>query len=252
MRTLIVFREGLSGHFVKSLINDKPVESKFRMDPWWPGIYDQIEEQRHDHVVCCHPRMFDDSILKNFGLVLNIQVERELYPAAYNVFCKKMLVEEFTQAEFDLWRDNLVFWYDKAYYNIKQYLGIFRTDLANNHYENVLEFDRLLDVDYIESVFIKYYDRPLTDNMRGIVEGYKNKQVGISMPLEGTTMSEIIAPIPDDKFTESPWFAAYAIYKFEVNNGLAESQRLWSIDTVTSIIDRNFLLDIASKYTTTV
>jgi len=61
-------------------------------------------------------------------------------------------------------------------------------------------------------------------------------------------MQEIVDPISDLQFEQSPWFAAYCLFKFEKNNLLAESQRLWTIDSVTSPIDKKFLLSIEHQY----
>jgi hypothetical protein len=249
MKTLIIFREGLSGHYFKSLVDDLPVDVNFRMDPWYPGIYDQKtrpEDRVNEDCVCLHNA--DPVYEQQFDLVLNILVNQKIYHAIYNIFFKKFLIEDIDPEQYKNWKSNLSFWYDKSFYNIKEYYSLLTSDWNNSQYANKINFDNLLDVQYIEAIFKQYYNRKLTDNIVSIVAQYRAKQLEIVLTRDGKTMEEILAVVPDEKFNQSPWFASYCIFKYETNNNLKESQRLWSIDTVDKPIDKKFLLAIADKY----
>ena len=247
MKTLIWFREGLSGHYFKSLVDDQPTVVSFRIDPWWPGLYDAPPVVDPTiNCVCLHPiPNFDTSA---FQTVVTILAHDKIYHAAYNVFYKKLLVEHQLTEEHKNWQLNPVAWYDRAYYNIQEYVGLFQQDTVNNTMLNVINFDHILQEEYIESVFKQYFNRAMSVNMRSIVARYREQQLGIELPLAGTEMSDIVSTIPDQYFAQAPWFAAYCIYKYEHNNKLAETDRLWSIDSIERPIDKEFLLQIATQY----
>lgn len=250
MKTLIVFREGLSGHYLKSLVDDLPVEVNFRMDPWYPEIYNVVNNKKNESCVCRHfsPSVDFIKLEQQFDLVLNIHPDKKIYQAVYNVFFKKILVEQFTTEQYANWKNDLVFWYDKSYYNIQEYFHLFEQDRKNSKYTNLIDFDSLLLESYVEKMFEQYYNRPLTSNMKLIIEQYREKQLNINLTRDGSTMQEIIDPIPDINFDQHPWYAAYCIFKYELNNGLSEKQRSWSIDSVKTVIDKKFLLDIQHQY----
>lgn len=251
MKTLIVFREGLSGHYFKSLVDDLPVEVNFRMDPWHPGIYDHLPRNNKkipESCVCLHSFPNLKEFEKNFDLVLNIQTNEKIFQAVYNVFFKKILIEQFSANDYNNWKNNLIFWYDKIYYNIQEYFHLYEQERKNSKYSNVINFDLLLSEAYIEEIFKRYYNRSLTNNMKSIINQYQQKQLDIDLTRDGMTMLEIVDPIPDIYFDQHPWYASYCIFKYEFNNGLLESQRCWSIDTVKTVIDKKFLLEIQHQY----
>jgi hypothetical protein len=159
------------------------------------------------------------------------------------------LVENSSQREnFKTWTTNLSTWYDQTFYNIKEYYQIYQQDLVENTFPNVIEFDNLLDLDYIQHLLMHYYNRPLTKNIKRIVKDYSQLQVQYDLCTNGNDMKDIVSVLPDQVFRESPWFASYCIFKYETNNNLQENQRQWSIDSVTEYIDKSFLLSIASQY----
>lgn len=253
MNTLIFFREGLSGHYLKSLITDYEGVIDFRVDPWYPGIYnDPSIHQRNTSCACLHFHMYRKNwqqIIQRYDLILTIQVRNKIYHAIYNNFYKKYLVENpELKPDFDSWTNNLVFWYDTTYYNIKEYHALYQEDLKENQFENVVEFDQLLDVDYIENFMQQYFKKSLTNNMRRIISEYSQKQLQLDLDDAGPGMDQIVSKIPEHLFLESPWWASYCIFKYENLNGLQESQRQWSIDQVHQPINKMFLFDIASKY----
>lgn len=250
MKTLIVFREGLSGHYLKSLVNNLPVEVNFRMDPWPPEISDVLNSENNESCVCRHfsPGTEFIKLEQQFDLVLSIHPNKKIYQAVYNVFFKKILVEEFTTEQYANWKNDLIFWYDKSYYNIQEYFHLFEQDRKYSKYSNLIDFDSLLLESYVEKIFEHYYNRPLTSNMKLIIEQYREKQLNINLTRDGLTMQEIVDPIPDINFDQHPWYAAYCIFKYEFNNGLSEKRRSWSIDLVKTVIDKKFLLDIQHQY----
>ena len=248
MKTLIIFREGHCGHYLQALINNQPVEAKFRMDPWYPGIYDKpLKDFDRSNCVCLHQSPGSD-YEKKFDLVLTILPSQKIYHAIYNIFFKKALIEDFTHEQYLNWRNDLQFWYDKTYYNIRDYVDIINQDIVNNPYCNVIDFDQILNEQYIGKVFQQYFNVALSDTQKTLIQQYKDKQLNVDLTVDGKSMWEIVEPIPDNYFFETPWFASYCIYKFERNNGLSESHRLWSIDDITSIIDKKFLLDLENRY----
>jgi hypothetical protein len=249
MKTLILFREGLSGHYLKSLVDDDPGVINFRVDPWYPGIYDATPFTIKN-CVCVHTHLVDHQTLsKNFDLTLTIQVRKKLYHAIYNNFYKKYLVENpKLQDDFIHWTDNTVFWYDTTYYNIKEYFDLHQQDLATNTYKNIIEFDNLLEIDYLEQIFKHYYNKDLTENMKRIIKTYANLQLQYDLSRNETEMHDIVSILPDRVFSESPWYASYCIFKFEKNNNLHEHQRQWSVNDITKPIDKQFLIEISKKY----
>lgn len=260
MKTLIIFREGLSGHYLKALIDDAPDPIQFRVDPWYPGIYDNLECPKHGNIKtsvpsecdCAHRKhIHTQNTLTRYDLVLAILVNRKIYHGIYNNFHKKLLVEQLDLRDrFSRWHLEPSFWYDIAFYNLKEYYHLFRHDHVDNTVDNVIDFDFILDLDYIEEIFQKYLNRAINDNTRRLVNSYCVQQLQYDLSENEKTMKDIVDSIPDVEFALSPWFAAYCIFKYETNNQLVESQRLWSIDDISSIIDKKNLLDLATKYVT--
>lgn len=258
MNTLILFREGLSGHYLKALIDDSPDTLQFRVDPWYPGIYDNLECPKNGKMKtstpsechCCHRKDVNlQKALSSYDLVLSILVNRKIYHGIYNNFHKKLLVEQIDlQARYENWHRQSRFWYDIAFYNLKEYYDLFQRDCVENTISNVIDFDFILELDYIEEIFQKYLHRTINDNTRRLVTSYRAHQLQYDLSGDEKTMEDIVEPIPDDEFAVSPWFAAYCIFKYETNNQFSESQRLWSVDEINCVIDKKILLDIATKY----
>jgi len=253
MKTVILFREGLSGHYIKALFDDTPNEIQFRVDPWVPNIYHHNNRKfAHDSdaVQCMHRTEIDLRLLQNhFDQVLSVQVYQKIYHGIYNNFYKKLLVEN-TQLKknFQNWHANSVNWYDIAYYNLKEYYSLFRQDAKQDIRSDIINFDYILDIDYVEQLFEKYLNKPINNNTRRIVEQYRSLQLQYDLSGSEVSMKDLISILPDKVFDESPWFAAYCIFKFEVNNNLDELQRAWSINEINGIINKSVLLEIASKY----
>jgi hypothetical protein len=251
MKTLIFFREGLSGHYLKSIIDDSTDKINFRVDPWYPGIYNKLRlDVLNLKCVCLHPSGLNITQLQSqFDLTVTIQVHQNIYHGIYNNFYKKFLIENPDQQhDFKNWQKNPVLWYDRTFYNMKEYHTLYRQDAVNNTIANVIDFDRMLELDYIEHLLKLYYNQPMTKNMCRIVSDYKSLQLQRDLSGNEKTMHDIVASLDDQDFADSPWFAAYCIFKYETNNGLNENQRQWSIDRIERPIDRSFLLSIADQY----
>jgi hypothetical protein len=250
MKTLIFFREGLSGHYLKSIIDDTADPIGFRVDPWYPGIYrDELYDPQED-CACLHPDGVDvESVVKEFDLVLNIQVYQKIYHAIYNNFYKKFLVENPTeQDKFKSWTDDPVYWYDRTYYNIKEYYHLHAQDQNKYALPNVVNFDHLLEDDYIADLLEQYFSKSINNNTKRIIAEYRSHQLQYELTKTGQSMADIVSALPDQAFIDSPWFASYCIFKYETNNNLLESQRTWSIDLMPHLIDRQILLSIADQY----
>lgn len=260
MMTLILFREGLSGHYLKALIDNTPDPIQFRVDPWYPGIYDNatctelgvMRTSIPSQCDCAHRTHINvQNTLSRYDLVLSILVNYKIYHGIYNNFYKKLLVEQLDlKKRFVRWHLEPCFWYDIAFYNLKEYYHLFQHDHVDNIVGNgiVVNFDFILELDYIEEIFQKYLNRAINKNTRRLVNSYRAQQLQYDLSRNEKTMEDIVDSIPDAEFTLSPWFAAYCIFKFETNNQLVESQRLWSIDEINAIVDKKILLDLATKY----
>ena len=248
MKTMIFFREGLSGHYLKSIIDDDSKPIGFRVDPWFPG--QTRGPMIREACKCLHPHTVDwQDYIQDYELILTIQVRQRIYHACYNNFYKKYLVENHHLVrDFENWTANQLFWYDVTYYNIKEYHGLYQQDLSQNQFANVIEFDRLLEADYIEHLLQHYYNRPMTDNQRRIVSQYAGVQLQRDLSQAHSSMQDIVNEIQDEDLLRSPWFASYCVFKYETNNGLTEDQRLWSIDNIDRPVDKDFLLSIANRY----
>lgn len=248
MKTIIFFREGLSGHYLKSIIDDRVTPVNFRMDPWYPNA--PTNSFRHEQCICVHKNLVDyKTLAQQYELVLTIQVRKKIYQAIYNNFYKKFLVENpDLQQDFNQWQSNMFTWYDRTFYNIKEYYQLYQQDLVDNMFSNIVEFDQLLDLDYVEQLLMHYYHRPITQNIQYIVNTYSKLQLTHDLSGDECTMQDIVEALPDQVFLQSPWFASYCIFKYEINNGLQESQRQWSINLATRPIDKEFLLSIAQQY----
>lgn len=250
MKVCILFRAGHSGNYIQSLIEDKPIDVQFRIDPYNPQLTKELLESDISYIndnqcVLLHT-VPSREFLKKFDLVLRILPTKNLYNPIYNNFHKKILVEEPIGKDFLQWKDCLTFWYDKTFYNISEQYAHIVNDMQHNQIENVIDFDRILNIDYIEYIFQKYFNRSVTDNMKNIVDKYKHLQLGFALTDSGLTMHDITKIFHDDMFFHDPWFASYCIFKFEKNNNLNESQRQWSIGDF--LIDKKFLLSIQHMY----
>ena len=255
MKTLIIFREGLSGHYLRALINDSREKINFRFDKYYSNNCPQTENLEIDKITgpvcdCFHKEFINlTQVQKKYDLTVTIQVYQKIYHGIYNNFHKKILIENIElEKNFQYWHRNPIFWYDLSYYNLKEYYQLYQQDLLENTIKHIINFDFILDIDYIEHVFQKYLNRPINNNTKRIVQEYRSKQLMYDLSNNEKDMKDIISALPDSVFVESPWFASYCIFKFETNNNLSEYQRQWSIDSVNNVINKSFLLKISSQY----
>lgn len=236
MKTLIVFREGQSGNFLRNVINDVPLSKVgFRTD-----------EVLLNSIFFTHK---DDYVnqSKSFDLVLRILPEKQIYNAIYNNFMKKLLVEDMPEFKLQDWVNNANEWYDRCYYNIKEYWELINCDIKFNQYPDVINFDRLLDEDYIASILKRYFGLELDSSRRNIVNKYRELQLGIDLHTDSKEMQEIIGPV-EHLLEENPWFFSYCVFAYETNNCYNESDRLWSIDNCIGVQNAGNLLEIAGQY----
>lgn len=222
MKTIIVFREGHSGHFLRAvLLNDPATVANFR-------INDYLSVEKYGiNIQLTH----DPMDILNYDCVFRILPTRKIYNAIYNIFMKKMLVEEFPGFDLAGWVDDPVFWYDKCYYNIQEYYHKIHNDIATNTIQNVIDFDQLTDINYLTKVLQQNFHVEFDDNRSALVENYANMQLKIDLEDDDTLlMQEILEPITDSMLLQNPWFWAYAVFKFEHNNNLTGEHRLWSVN----------------------
>lgn len=239
MKRILVHREGQSGHFFLALLEKlDPTEIKFRVTDYYQSkIYNL--EITHTVDFQLHSQYYDQ--------VLRILPERKIYHCIYNNFMKKLITEQATE-KFQNWKDNIIHWYDTCFYNIQEYYTLISQDVANNQYTNLINFDRLLEEEYLDSVLRKYFDQTLDTDRRIILDRYKRLQLQIDLDLPGTGMHEILHQLGDSDFEQNPWFFAYCIFKYEANNGLTEADRTWSINNIDQIQRKDNLLQLAQYY----
>jgi hypothetical protein len=248
---LIIFREGLSGNYLKNLIQDSDQEINFRVDNPFMSWHHLLQKVKKKYACeCAHLKNVD---LKKAAIqyypILTIQVYKKIYHGIYNNFHKKLIVENQNLAtDFERWHDNAKFWYDTAYYNIKEYYRLFQQDQEQNTLPNIINFDHILESPYIEKIFHRYLDRDISENIRCKVESYTKLQMTYDLSGNETDMHDILKVIPDHEFERTPWFAAYCIFKYELAQKFNEDQRLWTIDEIGRLIDKDWLRDIANQY----
>jgi hypothetical protein len=222
MKAVVVFREGQSGNFLRSVISNQPAAvASLR-------INDSLRDSFNDiQVLLTH----DPDDLPESDCLLRILPTHNIYNACYNVFIKKILVEQFSESDMKNWTDNLTFWYDKCYYNIREYYFKIHKDIASNTIHNTIDFDRLTDLAYLADILHVHFGLELNNNQRALAEKYAKLQLPIALTDDDTQlMQDILEPITDQMLLQNPWFWAYAVFKFEHNNNLTEQDRLWSVN----------------------
>lgn len=239
MKVIIVFREGHSGNFLKNLIQGKGVpnfriyDRKAMLESWVHLTHDVDYEFHRDR----------------YDLVLRILPQKKIYNSIYNIFMKKTLMDEYPDFDLSSWRQDLIYWYDRCYYHLEHYYRLIKQDIAENQYPQVVEFDRIMDHDYLESLLSNKLGINLDENRVRMLEEYRSLQ----LPLELTDdtqsdMGEISAVFTDAMLRDNPWFWAYCVFKFEINNGFREDQRRWSVNDVARVQTKQDLLDISTRY----
>lgn len=239
MSTVLVFREGCSGHFVQAVLEEHgPEHVSYRMP----------ENSQTNKIFVTH-KVDTEFHNSQYDLALRILPDKKIYNAIYNNFSKKLLLEDFSNFEFQDWIKNPIYWYDICFYNIKEYFELHLDDIQENKYKNVINFDNLLDKKYFAELLQMYFQSSLTNQQIELIEKYSALQLQIDLCHDDVKdMRDIIEPIPENLFVFSPWFFSYCIFKFENNNNLTESQRLWSINQLEKIQNKAELLELSKRY----
>ena len=234
MKAVIVFCEGHSGHFLRSVILNHPASvASLR-------ISDLLDHSRNGIDISLTHDLND---LSGADYVFRILPTHNIYNAIYNIFMKKILVEDFPGFDLKNWINDPVFWYDKCYYNIQEYYHRIHKDISTNTIHNVIDFDRLTDSKYLAGVLQQHFCLEFDDNQRTLVEEYAKLQLQIDLADNDTPlMQDILEPITDQMLLQNPWFWAYAVFKFEHNNNLTEQDRLWSVNDFKVPQTRNDLI----------
>lgn len=240
MKTLIVFREGQSGNFVKSLIQDyAPDLVNFRVADL--NLY-------HERQVDLTHEINWPRHSQRYNQVLRILPERRIYAACYNNWAKKVLMEQVDAQEYAQWTLNPPVWYDRAYYNICEYHQLITQDLANNQYPTVINFDHLTDLSYVTEILDEYFGLEMTDNRRNLFERYCQQQLPVDLDLPADSMQQLCSAVPVKAWHESPWFFAWAVHRWESMNNLQETHRTWSINHAKQPQTPADLVRIADSY----
>jgi hypothetical protein len=241
MKRVLVFREGQCGNFLKYLLENEPTNPvSFRIND--NHATDKFNLTLTHHV---DTRLHE----KEFDQVLRILPTKKIYLAAYNNFMKKHILEQSIQ-DFQQWQKHTVSWYDTCYCNITEYYDLICQDIIANQYQNIIDFDRILQQDYIQHVFKQYFDQDLSQAQKSRLKEYRDLQLQVDLDVNYTDMQDIANNISDKMFEQNPWFFSYCVHKFEKHNGLSEIQRSWSIDNCSTVQTRQNLLEISHQYDT--
>lgn len=240
MKTLIVFREGHSGNFLKALVQNYPVEQvRHRVNELHFKELRDITLTHETDLEWQQPR---------FNQILRILPVQAIFTAIFNNFSKKIVIEMTQPDEWAQWRTNTVEWYDRCYYNQVEYRQLILQDIAKNQYPNVINFDRLLDSNYVEQILQKYFDMQMTENQQEILNHYASQQLQADVNSLHTTMAAVVGTITDKMFEENPWFFANCVYRYELANNLTETDRLWTMDDCVTVQKSKDLLRLAEQY----
>jgi hypothetical protein len=238
MKTLIVFREGQSGHYLKSIIlNDESKNVGFRMSERYPA----------NNVTLTHDNNYKKHKLE-FDQVLRILPTNRIYSAVYNNFMKKLIAEEYSDAILDNWLSNPIYWHDRCYYNIVEYYGLITEDIQTNLYPDIIDFDQLLNRDYLSSILVRYFQSEFGENQERIRKTYEELQLTLDLDQDSTSMIDIVNIVTDELLMKNPWFFSYCIHKYELANNLTPENRLWSINNIDQIPTKQLLLALAQQY----
>lgn len=221
-KIVIVFCEGHSGHFLRSIILNHPASvASFR-------IWDNLDHSRNGvEVLLTHN--VDDALASDCAF--RILPTHKIYNAIYNIFMKKVLIEEFLEFDLKNWVNDPIFWYDKCYYHIQEYYHRIHKDISTNTMQNIIDFDRLTNLEYLSDFLRQHLSLEFDHNQRTLLEKYTELQLQIDLNDDSTVeMCDILLPITDHMFLQNPWFWAYAVFKFEHNNNLTGEHRLWSVN----------------------
>jgi hypothetical protein len=240
MKTLIVFREGHSGNFLKALLQNYPAEQvQHRVNEL------HFKELRditvtHDVDYLLHQRQYNQ--------VLRILPTHKIFAAIFNNFSKKILIEMTTPGEYAGWHENTVRWYDQCYYNQVEYRRLIQEDIALNQYPDTIDFDHLLNERYVADVLSRYFGQTLNLNQKELLAQYKQQQLTVDVDTLDKKMPIIIGDITDEMFEENPWFFTNCVLRYELANGFTELDRTWSIDACRTVQKSQDLLAIAEQY----
>jgi hypothetical protein len=238
MKTGIVFREGQSGHYLKSIIlNDESKNVGFRMPERYPA----------SSITLTHNNNYKKHKLE-FDQVLRILPTNRIYSAVYNNFMKKLITEEYSAAILNNWLSNPIYWHDRCYYNIVEYHGLITEDIHTNLYPDIIDFDQLLNRDYLSSILVRYFQSEFSENQEKIRKTYEELQLTLDLDQDSTSMIDIVDIVTDELLMKNPWFFSYCIHKYELANNLNPENRLWSINNIDQIPTKQLLLALAQQY----
>jgi len=238
MKTVIVFREGQSGHFLKSIILKNDLRDvNFRM----------AEHYSASNITLTHDNNYDTHQAE-FDRVLRILPTCRIYSAIYNNFMKKLIPEEYSASVLDNWLSDPVYWHDRCYYNIVEYHDLITKDIQTNCYPDVIDFDQVLDSDYLAQILAKYFQINFDNERENLRKTYKALQLSVDLDQRSTSMTDIVSVVTDDLLIKNPWFFSYCIHKYEQANNLEPKNRLWSINNIHQTPTKQLLLSLAQQY----
>lgn len=234
MRTVISFNEGCSGNFLAALLSRAQVTELQRIDSYHnrqlnysiiPKLAAYTGKPLKSIVVTHDTDSQQIKKILNADRIIRIEPITGIFTAIYNVFSKK-LIDEDNEDILDKWPTYPSYCYDRTFEHIKDYYAKFS--------KNMWTSDKILfDFGWIfnDEKMLEFLNQNNIDADFNFIKQYQKSQLPLLLNLpESTNMHDIVLKIPSDYFKQSPWFACYCIFSFEIKNNLTEYQRKWSID----------------------
>lgn len=249
MRTVISFSEGCSGNFLAAFLTNSKIVNAYRIDgantnlnySMLPKLADYSEPLKPVIVTHEHDSQKIRAVL-NPDQIIRIEPVTGVFTAIYNVFIKK-LIDDDKEDILTRWPREPAYCYDRTFEHIKYYYANFVNSRLTSD-EIFFDFGWIYDANKMTEFCNKI-------NITGdfnLLEKYKQSQLPLLLNLPDTKdINKIISLIPDNYFVQSPWFACYCLFCFEVNNQLTEDQRLWSINEVP-VLGPQQLIELSLKY----
>lgn len=251
MRTVISFDEGCSGNFLAALLSRAQVTELRRIDSHHNTQLNYSIIPKLDlytgtplkSIVVTHDTNSQQiKKILNADRIIRIEPITGIFTAIYNVFSKK-LIDEDKEDILGKWPEHPAYCYDRTFEHIKDYYAKFSKNMWTSD-EILFDFGWIFD----DQKMLEFLNQNNIDANFNFVKQYQQSQFPLLLNLpDSTNMRNIVLQIPTDYFKQSPWFACYCIFSFEVKNNLNEHQRKWSINQL-SLLGAEEIIALSLQY----
>jgi hypothetical protein len=250
-KIVISFDEGCSGNFLAALLTnsrilkfdriDKHIENKlfYRRMYFLNKDYADFD---HYNIIITH--CSDSAIIQKLSpnIIIRILPITGIFTAIYNVFSKKH-ISDLGNNIMLYWPSNPAYCYDLTMQHLKDYYNKFSA-LTYSSDQMIFDFGWIYDTEKL-----LHFANQFNINVdNSLITQYQKHQLPMLLDLPvSNNMKDIISPISDEYFIQSPWFACYSIFCYEKINSLNESQRCWSIDQLP-LMNKKSLVELSYQY----